>query len=282
MHSIFYDYAPYAGPMRGRGTGSLTAWEPGMSTAYALFNAQERGRLFISPGVEVYEGMIVGQCAREGDLPINVAKIFVNQAGFVPQSGLTDQVYQKALQFYWEGDYKNALKEFKTVIEFYPRHPVAERYILECTENVTKGLGKSAGLPSWLKWILIIIAAVAVIAVIVVLLSKRSSGGPAKPKKGLGYLYGQAGTLAGNKFMVEKTGLRLGRDPARCQIVIQEDVISREHAVIEPTPDGKAVRVRNLSATNPTYVNERAVTEVELKEGDQVRIGKTVFIYKIE
>ena len=74
VHSIFHDYAPHAGPIRGRGTGSLTAWEPGLTTAYALFNAQERGRLFISPGVEVYEGMIVGQCAREGDLPINVAK----------------------------------------------------------------------------------------------------------------------------------------------------------------------------------------------------------------
>jgi GTP-binding protein len=45
-----------------------------MSTAYALFNAQERGRLFIPPGIEVYEGMIVGQAAREGDIPINVAK----------------------------------------------------------------------------------------------------------------------------------------------------------------------------------------------------------------
>jgi GTP-binding protein len=74
VHSLFYDYAPYSGPIRGRGTGSLTAWEPGLSTAYALFNAQERGRLFISPGIEVYEGMIVGQAAREGDIPINVAK----------------------------------------------------------------------------------------------------------------------------------------------------------------------------------------------------------------
>jgi GTP-binding protein len=74
VHSLFYDYAPYAGPIRGRGTGSMTAWEPGMATAYALFNAQERGRLFILPGIEVYEGMIVGQSAREGDLPINVAK----------------------------------------------------------------------------------------------------------------------------------------------------------------------------------------------------------------
>jgi GTP-binding protein len=74
VHSLFYNYAPYAGPIRGRGAGSLTAWEPGMATAYALFNAQERGRLFISPGIEVYEGMIVGQAAREGDLPINVAK----------------------------------------------------------------------------------------------------------------------------------------------------------------------------------------------------------------
>ena len=74
MHTVFYDYLPHAGPIRQRNNGSLVAWEAGLSTAYALFNAQERGRLFITPGVDVYEGMIVGRSAREDDLTLSVTK----------------------------------------------------------------------------------------------------------------------------------------------------------------------------------------------------------------
>jgi GTP-binding protein len=74
MHTIFYDYLPHAGPIRQRTTGSLVAWENGLSTSYALFNAQERGRLFIGPGVDVYEGMIVGRASRDDDLTLSVTK----------------------------------------------------------------------------------------------------------------------------------------------------------------------------------------------------------------
>jgi GTP-binding protein len=74
VHSIFHGYEPYAGPIRGRGTGSLVAWENGITTAYSLFNAQERGRLFLSAGVEVYEGMIVGRRPTEEDLALSVTK----------------------------------------------------------------------------------------------------------------------------------------------------------------------------------------------------------------
>ncbi len=72
--SIFHGYGPHAGEIRRRSTGSLVAWEAGLSTGYALENAQQRGRLFIGPGVEVYQGMIVGTTAREEDLAVNVAK----------------------------------------------------------------------------------------------------------------------------------------------------------------------------------------------------------------
>jgi GTP-binding protein len=74
IHTIFYDYLPHAGPIRQRTTGSLVAWENGLSTSYALFNAQERGRLFIGPGVDVYEGMIVGRASRDDDLTLSVTK----------------------------------------------------------------------------------------------------------------------------------------------------------------------------------------------------------------
>ena len=74
MHTIFHGYDEMAGPMSTRTTGSLVAWEAGDTTAYALKNAEERGSLFIGPGVAVYEGMVVGENARGQDMPINVCK----------------------------------------------------------------------------------------------------------------------------------------------------------------------------------------------------------------
>jgi GTP-binding protein len=75
VHSIFDSYAPVSGgEAQGRQFGSLVAHEPGVSTAYALVNTQQRGAFFIGPGVEVYEGMVVGEHIRPEDLVINVAK----------------------------------------------------------------------------------------------------------------------------------------------------------------------------------------------------------------
>jgi GTP-binding protein len=74
LHSIFHDYLPLAGGRLGRVEGSLVAWEPGVTTTYGLKNAEERGILFIGPGVEVYEGMVVGEHPRPGDLVVNVCK----------------------------------------------------------------------------------------------------------------------------------------------------------------------------------------------------------------
>ena len=74
MHTIFHGYDEMSGPMSTRGTGSLVAMETGYTTAYALKNAEERGVLFYGPGVKVYEGMVIGENARSGDMPINVCK----------------------------------------------------------------------------------------------------------------------------------------------------------------------------------------------------------------
>ena len=74
MNTIFHGYEKMAGPIATRSTGSLVAWEPGVTTAYALKNAEERGTLFYGPGVEVYEGMVVGERARPEDLTLNVCK----------------------------------------------------------------------------------------------------------------------------------------------------------------------------------------------------------------
>lgn len=74
IHTLFYDYEPLAGTIPGRQFGSLVAFEGGTSVSFGLDNAQERGTLFIGPGVDVYEGMVVGEHIRAGDLPINVCK----------------------------------------------------------------------------------------------------------------------------------------------------------------------------------------------------------------
>ena len=74
MNSIFDCYEPYKGDIQARTRGVLVAFEQGTSVTYGLYNAQERGELFIGAGVEVYEGMIVGINARNEDISINVCK----------------------------------------------------------------------------------------------------------------------------------------------------------------------------------------------------------------
>ncbi len=74
LHHVFEGYEPWHGELRMRPTGSLVADRRGITTAFALFNLQERGQLFVGPGVEVYEGMVVGENARAEDLDVNPTK----------------------------------------------------------------------------------------------------------------------------------------------------------------------------------------------------------------
>ena len=74
MNSVFDSYRPYSGNIVGRRTGALLAFETGTTTAYGLFPAEERGTLFLGAGVDVYEGMIIGEGNREQDIAVNVCK----------------------------------------------------------------------------------------------------------------------------------------------------------------------------------------------------------------
>lgn len=74
MNNLFAGYEPYKGDIQTRERGSIVVHETGESTGYGLFNTQDRGRLFIGPGVPVYEGMIVGECAKNEDIVCNVCK----------------------------------------------------------------------------------------------------------------------------------------------------------------------------------------------------------------
>jgi GTP-binding protein len=74
MHHVFESYEPWFGDIRSRLTGSLVADRSGQVTSYALFNLQDRGTLFVTPGMEVYEGMIIGENARAEDMDVNPTK----------------------------------------------------------------------------------------------------------------------------------------------------------------------------------------------------------------
>jgi GTP-binding protein len=74
LHHVFDGYEPWVGELRTRPTGSLVADRRGPVTAYALFNLQERGTMFVAPGTEVYEGMIVGENSRQDDMDVNPTK----------------------------------------------------------------------------------------------------------------------------------------------------------------------------------------------------------------
>ena len=74
MSQVFAGYEPYHGDIETRERGSLVSYEQGVTSAYGLFNVQDRGTMFVGPGVEVYEGMIVGESTRSDDIVVNVCK----------------------------------------------------------------------------------------------------------------------------------------------------------------------------------------------------------------
>ena len=74
MNTFFNGYGPLAGAIESRATGSIVAWEAGTTSTYGLKNAEERGTLFIGAGVDIYEGMVVGETQRSEDIVVNVCK----------------------------------------------------------------------------------------------------------------------------------------------------------------------------------------------------------------
>ena len=82
INTIFNGYAPYKGDLSFRKQGSIIAFESGEAITYGLFNAQERGQLFIGPGEKVYSGMIIGQCGKPEDVEVNVCTIISSLVAF--------------------------------------------------------------------------------------------------------------------------------------------------------------------------------------------------------
>jgi len=74
LNHLFDGWEPWQGPIPGRATGALVADRAGQATTYALYHLEPRGTLFVGPGIDVYEGMIVGENARDNDLDVNVTR----------------------------------------------------------------------------------------------------------------------------------------------------------------------------------------------------------------
>ena len=99
LNTVFDDYGPYKGDIQYRKMGSLIAFESGESITYGLYNAQERGTLFIGPGEKVYSGMVIGQTGRSEDIEINVCKKkqLTNKEGTVYYSAILKEHIARAV-----------------------------------------------------------------------------------------------------------------------------------------------------------------------------------------
>ncbi len=107
MNRMFHGYAPFKGPIEGRRNGVLVSTDDGDAVAYALWYLEERGRLFITPGTRVYEGMIIGENSRDNDLDVNPLRIQTadqhphtfegrggaSDAGVAADAGTVDRLY---------------------------------------------------------------------------------------------------------------------------------------------------------------------------------------------
>jgi GTP-binding protein len=140
MSRLFKGYGPVTGEIRARGAGVLVSMEGGVATSYALDTLQLRGRMFIGPGAQVYEGMIVGDSARSGDMPVNPTRTKhltnIRAAGkddAIILEPPVDLTIEKAIEFIAADEY----------VEVTPGHIRLRKKILNATQR--KRAGRAAG-----------------------------------------------------------------------------------------------------------------------------------------
>lgn len=236
-------------------------------------------------------------------VPINTAMEFVRQTGVAPASGQFDRLWAGALDQYDAGKCQAAVADFDNVLQLMPDLPDARQY----RNLAAKCFSEKSGLQRFMEtsgWVLYAGVAVVILVLAILIFQRRSSsvvvapagGGaatvridvppspaalPAQPES-YGSIQGTAGSLSGRTFKVTKEGLLIGRSP-KCQVVIQDDTISGEHAWIVPT--GNEVVVIDRGSSNGTFVNSvdsPKVSKIGLRNGDRIFLGKkgaAVFTY---
>lgn len=235
-------------------------------------------------------------------VPAGTVMEFVRSAGVTPQPSLFDRMWREALEHYFSAEtnpaltatqkratYRAGINALDEVLRLMPDLPDAvalRQESLRRIENVTDAPGGEGGFAPWMIGAVLLLGLGLVGGGVWV--KSRSAPTdvgipviPARKKSGAGgRLVVTAGPLQGNQFPVTVKGLKIGRDPDSCQVVLTEATVSREHAVLYLSNSENGFVIKNLSGTNSTMVNERAVQEATLKPGDRIRIGSNVLDYE--
>ncbi|MBU1698897.1 MAG: trypsin-like peptidase domain-containing protein [Candidatus Eisenbacteria bacterium] len=236
-------------------------------------------------GMATFISIHQGQQAIQGfnfAVPSNVVKEFIRAAGVDTSPSLFDRAWADALNLYYQGKSQEAIAKFTEVLRLMPDLQDATKLQREAMSG--GGGGESGGF-STTTLIIGLVVLIGIILIVTGIMRTRRGGGAAavakKPKAGadLGQLVVQTGPLKGNTFPITVDGIRIGRDAAKCQIVINEETVSREHAIVFADNAG-AIMVKNLSGTNPTHVNERSIQETTMQPGDTIKVGSSVMVYR--
>jgi tetratricopeptide (TPR) repeat protein len=240
-------------------------------------------------------------------IPSNVVREFIRAAGVDMRRGLFDKTWEQALSYYYAGQWAQAIEMFDESLRLVPN--LRDALQLRTTAIESRGVREPgapvAQVPAATStpnskpkahvtpWIAAGVAGLALLLAAGALVLRRRSR--AEPKaaataaatstngdRSLGKLLVREGPLQGNQFPLTARGVKIGRDPRTCQIVLSEDTVSREHAVITLGGDDSEVVIKNLSGTNATYVNNRAIQEATLRAGDQIRVGSSILTFEPE
>ena len=235
-------------------------------------------------------------------VPVNTAWEFVRQAGTAPESGLFNQLWAQALDLYDAGKCATAKEKFTDVLRIMPNEPDAQRLMAaaQACESSPTPISKM------MNPVVYGVAGVILLALLFFVMRKKpaaavAGGAPAlaegqamgamappgvgmpppglPPPPGPDRAYGSvqimSGALSGRRFPITKQGLLIGRDAGKCQVVLNEDTVSKEHAWILPLDNG--VVVIDRGSANGTFINSTEsprVSKVGLQNGDRVYIGK--------
>jgi serine protease Do len=232
-------------------------------------------------------------------VPVNTALEFVRQAGASPERGSFDQKWHEAFEAYVGQHWSRAYELMGRVVEMMPGQPDAKRLQLQAEQNIPSNpllrWIDELGMPVVLGVVGVVLAIVLAIGVAamkkgatksapsplpaIVSVVPQPPPEPA-PKRALsgresfGSLQISNGPLAGNRFIIPKSGLMIGRDPSTCAVVLPSDAVSKQHVWVVPLDNGVAVIDRD--SVNGTYVNSTEsprISKVVLKDGDRIFVG---------
>jgi serine protease Do len=237
-------------------------------------------------------------------VPIGAILEFVHSVGVAPESGLFNKLWANALDTYDAGKCQTAKSKLQSVLTIFPDEPDALR-LMTASEKCAAEEGVFGRAMEGSAWLISSAVGVVIVAIAFFWMSRRRTslanartvtmvmpdagarslaGAGAAPRneilpafadRAYGSIQVISGSLSGKRFKITESGLLVGTDPSKCQIVVSEDNVSHEHAWIVPVDN--SVVVIDRGSTNGTYVNSLEsprVSKVGLQNGDRVYLGK--------